>query len=498
MRILMLGWEFPPFISGGLGTACYGLTRALDRMGHEILFVLPKAVDRGFASHVRLISPDAPPDPKRPESVRPPAGTPGSGAVLPVDSDATPVSPEAVRYQVEQFKHVEFMGIPAARDTPYPDADVDDPTIEVSILRHTIERLRAQGQPIPQPLLQALEAAGLPAPDVDPGAPAGAPLGKAGSDYSGDVMGDARRYAHLVLNLCATEEFDVIHAHDWMTYPAGMALARLTGKPLVAHIHSTEFDRSGVHVNQQVYDIERRGMHAAIAVIAVSQLTRSICVHRYGLPAEKIRVVYNGVDLEPFGSGAVAEVNPKDRIVLFLGRITMQKGPEYFVAAAKRVLEKIDNVKFLVAGSGDMARRMIELAAEMGIGHKVLFTGFLRGHDVKRIFSMADCYVMPSVSEPFGIAPLEAMSHDVPVIISKQSGVSEVLTHALKVDFWDVDEMANKIVAVLRHPPLSQTLREHGALELRKLTWDGAAAKCVQVYERVQESLHELVSVSQA
>ncbi|MCA9311296.1 MAG: glycosyltransferase family 4 protein, partial [Phycisphaerales bacterium] len=179
-------------------------------------------------------------------------------------------------------------------------------------------------------------------------------------------------------------------------------------------------------------------------------------------------------------------------------RITMQKGPEYFVAAAKRVLEKIDNVKFLVAGNGDMAQRMIELAAEMGIGHKVLFTGFLRGQDVKRVFQMADCYVMPSVSEPFGIAPLEAMSHDVPVIISKQSGVSEVLTHALKVDFWDVDEMANKIVAVLRHPPLSQTLREHGALELRKLTWDGAASKCVQVYERATEAFHRLVSVASA
>jgi glycosyltransferase involved in cell wall biosynthesis len=181
------------------------------------------------------------------------------------------------------------------------------------------------------------------------------------------------------------------------------------------------------------------------------------------------------------------QIGSQDKIVLFLGRITMQKGPEYFIAAAKRVLEKIDSVKFVVAGSGDMARRMIELAAAMGIGQKVLFTGFLRGRDVQRVFQMADCYVMPSVSEPFGISALEAIQHDVPVIISKQSGVSEVLTHVLKVDFWDTDEMANKIIAVLRHPPLSQTLRSHGNIELRRLTWEGAAEKCVRVYGRALE-----------
>ncbi|MEM1350583.1 MAG: glycosyltransferase, partial [Myxococcota bacterium] len=181
---------------------------------------------------------------------------------------------------------------------------------------------------------------------------------------------------------------------------------------------------------------------------------------------------------------AGSRINPKDKIVLFLGRITMQKGPEYFIDAAKLVLEKMPNVKFLVAGSGDMARSMIEQAAQHGIGHKVLFTGFLRGPDVARVFRMADLYVMPSVSEPFGIAPLEAMSNDTPVLISKQSGVSEVLTHALKVDFWDTREMANKIVAVLRHPPLGQTLREHGAFELHKLTWEGAAKKVVESYEK--------------
>jgi len=286
-----------------------------------------------------------------------------------------------------------------------------------------------------------------------------------------------------------TERFDVIHAHDWLTYPAGMMLKAITGKPLVCHIHATEFDRSGEHINQGVYDIERAGMHCADRVIAVSRLTKAIMHSKYGVDDFKIDVVYNGVAQDGIQPQRGAAIEQGDRIVLFLGRITMQKGPEYFIEAAKRVLEQEDRVKFVVAGSGDMAVRMIEHAAAIGIGHKVLFTGFLRGRDVDRVYQMADCYVMPSVSEPFGIAPLEAMRNDVPVIVSKQSGVAEVLTHALKVDFWDTDEMANKIVAVLRYPPLSQTLREHGRFELRSLNWDGAAEKCVKVYARAMASV---------
>jgi len=304
--------------------------------------------------------------------------------------------------------------------------------------------------------------------------------------YGGDLFEQASRYAELAVELARTERFDVIHAHDWLAYPAGLAVRRATGKPLVVHIHATEFDRSGEHVNQRVYDMERAGLLGADRVIAVSMLTKSICEKRYGVDPSRIEVVYNGVEVESGQPGAGARIRARDRIVLFLGRITMQKGPEYFVRAAQRVLEKMDNVKFVVVGSCDMAMRMVEQAASLGIGHKVLFTGFLRGADVPRVFRMADCYVMPSVSEPFGIAPLEAMSHDVPVIISKQSGVSEVLDHALKVDFWDVDEMANKIIAVLRHPPLSQTLRSHGAFELRRLTWDDAARRVVRAYHRAQ------------
>lgn len=483
VRILMLGWEFPPFISGGLGTACYGLTRALDRLGHRVLFVLPKSVDKSHSSHVELISPDA-------------SGMAGREIVEALRATGpAATSPEAVEqlykhYRIAGFEKTEFVGIPSTRTSPYKPEQSETAGGEgsgKSVPRTTeeiveeIERLRQSGLE----LHQAMEEAGiaLPPEAAQPeGVPSGAGGSKPGSDYGGDILSECQRYAHLAIGLCRHEQFDVIHAHDWMTYPAGMALARLSGKPLVAHIHSTEFDRSGMHVNQTIYDIERRGMHAAVKVIAVSMLTKQICAARYGVDEDKVRVVYNGIDMaiEPDPG---ERIEAKDKIVLFLGRITMQKGPEYFVAAAKRVLEKMENVKFVVAGNGDMARRMIELSAEMGIGHKVLFTGFLRGKDVARAFRMADCYVMPSVSEPFGIAPLEAMSHDTPVIISKQSGVSEVLRHALKVDFWDIDEMANKIIAVLRHPPLSQTLRQHGTFELRKLTWEGAAEKCVQTYE---------------
>lgn len=302
-----------------------------------------------------------------------------------------------------------------------------------------------------------------------------------GRDYAGDLMTEVHRYARLAVDIARGEEFDLIHAHDWMTYPAGLAIAAFTRKPLVVHIHSTEFDRSGEQVNQQIYDIERAGLHGSDRVIAVSALTRNICVSRYSVPQVKIDVVYNAIDTD----GQMVKpphIERTDKIVLFLGRITMQKGPEYFLAAAKKVLDVMDNVKFVVAGSGDMTRRMIELAAGMGIGHKVLFTGFLRGADVDKVYRMADLYVMPSVSEPFGLTPLEAIRNDVPVIISKQSGVSEILTHALKVDFWDINEMANKILAVLRHPPLGEVLRRHGGFEVRALTWEKSAAKVIATY----------------
>jgi glycogen(starch) synthase len=423
VRVFMLGWEFPPFISGGLGTACYGLTRALDQLGVKVTFVLPKMVESEYVTHVKLLTP--------------------SMCRMGVDWATRGC----------QLKNVTFRSI-ASPLQAYATPETYDERLERSQrLKEDIARRGRSGQGW-----------------------------GAGPDYSGDMYREVRRYAAVAVDLARQEAFDIVHAHDWMTYPAGVAVAAMSGRPLVVHVHSTEFDRSGEHVNQVIYEIEREGMERADKVITVSHYTRGIIISRYGIPAEKVEVIYNGVERNGRWSPGQACITRDEKLVLFLGRITMQKGPEYFLHAAKRVLEVMDNVKFVMAGSGDLMYRSIELAAQLGIGQKVLFTGFLRGDDVRRIYRMADLYVMPSVSEPFGIAPLEALDNDVPVIISKQSGVSEVLKHALKVDFWDINEMANKIVAVLKYPPLRATLRSHGNFEVRKLRWKDAAQQCANVY----------------
>lgn len=454
MRVFMLGWEFPPFISGGLGTACYGLTKAMSALGTDVIFVLPRPVSTPFSTHVRLVSPK-----------------PGS-----------PLSLPSTEFRLDEFEHVTFKTIPSKLTNPYntpADYQKQHETrvaeVHKTTVTTTVTKPGTPAAPV-QPASQSKPTAGF----------IGDTTKTSGDDYAGDMFTEIQRYAALATEIARNEEFDVVHAHDWMTYAAGLAVSALKGKPLVVHVHSTEFDRSGANVDTRIYDIERRGMHGAMKVIAVSYWTRNICVHNYGVDPSKIEVVYNAVEIN--GNGFDEEkyaIKKDEKIVLFLGRITMQKGPEYFLAAAKKVLEVMDNVKFVMAGSGDMIRKTIEMAAAMGIGHKVLFTGFLRGKDVEQVFKMADLYVMPSVSEPFGIAPLEAMSHDVPVIISKQSGVSEVLSHALKVDFWDINEMANKIIAVLRHPPLAHTLRQHGSFEVRAMSWSDAASACNTVYDQV-------------
>lgn len=459
MRILMLGWEFPPFIAGGLGTACYGLTKALDQAGHHVLFVLPRPIHGQEPSHLRMLTPATlGRGLATPENPLPPPPRPTQGPLAPGTS-ALPTS-----RPLYGFEHTTFIGVDATFSHPYPSFDSTRP-----LTRETDSSSPRTASVLPRPGQPASAGVGAPPPL---------------STYGLDLVNDAERYARLVVALTRREVFDIIHAHDWLTFPAGLAVSKVSGKPLVVHVHSTEFDRAGANVNQRVYEIERSGMHAADRVLAVSEFTKSICVKRYGVAPDKIDVAYNGIDREAVQPKPEDRIESRDHIVLFLGRITMQKGPEYFIAAAKRVLEKMSNVKFVLAGSGDMAIRMIELAAGAGIGHKVLFTGFLRGPDVDRIFQMADCYVMPSVSEPFGIAALEAIKHDVPVILSKTSGASEVLKHVLKVDFWDIDDMANKIIAVLRHPPLARTLREHGAIELQRLTWSGAAERCLESYSR--------------
>lgn len=304
--------------------------------------------------------------------------------------------------------------------------------------------------------------------------------------YGKNLYEEVWRYGQQARLIAMHEDFDVIHAHDWMTYQAGMQAKQVSGKPLVVHIHATEFDRTGGHPNQLIYDIEREGLHAADQVCAVSNYTKQMVVRHYGIPAEKVTVVHNAVEFnERTPSHVQAKLYGDDKVVLFLGRLTLQKGPDYFLSAAKRVLEHDKNVTFVIAGDGDMTPFIIHKAAEMGIANKVLFTGFLRGPEIDRAYQMADLYVMPSVSEPFGITPLEAMRNNTPVIISKTSGVSEVVRHCLKVDFWDIDQMANKMLSVLRHAPLHRELQRRGKEEVHTFTWDVPAKKCLEVYSGV-------------
>jgi glycosyltransferase involved in cell wall biosynthesis len=316
-----------------------------------------------------------------------------------------------------------------------------------------------------------------------------------GGIYGADLMSEVLRYASLGGAIALEEPHDVIYAHDWLSFGAGIEAHRATGKPLIVHVHATEFDRCGgaEGVNPEVYAIERAGMEAASVVIAVSQLTKNIIVHQYGIPAEKVRVVYNGIDdtTAPAYGGGLPRMRALKAsgysIVLFLGRITLQKGPDYFLRAARRVIEHNPKVMFVVSGSGDMDTSVIELAATLGIAEHVIFTGFLSGADRHEMYAAADLFVMPSVSEPFGITPLEAMRLGTPVLISKQSGVAEIVRHALKCDFWDVDEMANKILAILNLSGLRSALSLHGAREAETITWSNAA---VQLERIVNEFAH--------
>jgi glycosyltransferase involved in cell wall biosynthesis len=302
--------------------------------------------------------------------------------------------------------------------------------------------------------------------------------------YGENLMEEVARYAVVAGEVARMldGQFDVIHAHDWLTYRAGIEAKRFSGKPLVVHIHATEFDRSGDNVNQVVYDLERAGMSAADRVVAVSNLTRKIVIDKYGISPDRVVTVHNAVDFKA-DENLEYERGVTDKVVTFLGRITFQKGPLYFVEAAAKVLKKLDNVRFVMAGSGDMMESMIRRVAALDIADRFHFTGFLRGEDVTHMFGISDVYVMPSVSEPFGISPLEAMRSNVPVIISKQSGVAEVLDYAVKVDYWDVDALADAIYALVQYPALGKLFARKGLEEVTGLKWNLAAAKVKKVYE---------------
>ena len=435
----MFGWEFPPHIAGGLGTACYGMTRGLARNNVDVTFVVPHAYgdeDQRFlkivnASDVetRFIQTDGGADDIMKKI-----------SFIHIDSNMVPyISPE--EYETYHDEYVK-------------SGEKTWSTSDVWKQRYTFS-------------------------------------GK----YGANLMEEVARYAMVAAQVAKDLEgqFDVIHAHDWLTYYAGIAAKRVSGKPLVVHMHATEYDRSGENVNREVHAIEYAGMHAADRVIAVSNLTRNIVINRYGVPAERVVAVHNAVRFAEKQT-AVPERAVKDKIITFLGRITYQKGPDYFVEAAAKVLKRVPDVRFVMAGSGDMMNHVIRRVARLGIADRFHFTGFLRGEDVHKMFQLSDVYVMPSVSEPFGISPLEAMRSNVPVIISKQSGVAEVLDYAIKVDYWDVEALADAMYALIKYPALSSMFASKGLQEVTNLKWNDAAAKIKAVYESAieeQENQHK-------
>lgn len=435
MRVLMFGWEFPPHIAGGLGTACYGLTRGLARNDVQVIFVVPRAYGDEDQRFVQVINASE------------------VEALYGGDSDTE-----------QLWKNVSYIRI-NSNMVPY-----------VSPEEFEEERVRREKDG-----------------EVVRWSDVWRERYTFSGKYGANLMEEVARYATVAAEVAQELEgqFDVIHAHDWLTYYAGMAAKRVSGKPLVVHIHATEFDRSGEHVNQLVYDIERAGMQAADRVIAVSNLTRNIVIRKYGVAPEKVVTVHNAVRFST-NDAADAERGVDDKIVTFLGRITYQKGPDYFVEAAAKVLKRVPNVRFVMAGSGDMMHHVIRRVAKLGIADRFHFTGFLKGDDVQKMFALSDVYVMPSVSEPFGISPLEAMKSNVPVIISRQSGVAEVLDYAIKVDYWDVDALADAMYALVTYPALSHLFAEKGLEEVTGLKWNNAAAKVKQVYEDVAEEAIEI------
>lgn len=427
MKILMFGWEFPPLISGGLGTACHGLTLGLSQLGVEIAFVLPRIDDPSEGQHVALIGANQVPVPKEPD-----IATHSLFKTIEIPSPLRPYeTPESYRAAWEE---------------------------RVSVVTQS-------------------------AADAEPRG-----LLEMGGDYSQDLFGEVHRYAIIGGRLGRLEPHDVVHAHDWMTFPAGIAAADVSGKPLVVHVHATEFDRSGEHVNQGIYDIERLGVQRADRVIAVSGRTRQTLIDRYAVDPAKVRVVHNAVSKDKRVDRNQIDRPLKEKVVLFLGRVTMQKGPDYFVEAAAKVLERVRNVRFVMAGNGDMLPRMIERAAQLRITNHFHFTGFLKGEEVDRMFAQSDLYVFPSVSEPFGITPFEAIKHDVPVILSKQTGVAETLPNAVQVDFWDIDCLVDAIVELLTEQDKAQQLVEQHRRDLEAIDWSRAAAHVVEVYGEVIKS----------
>jgi glycosyltransferase involved in cell wall biosynthesis len=446
MKVLMYGWEFPPHISGGLGMACYAIVKELAKKHLQISLVLPETVTPPFNAN-----------------------------------EFTVIGCNSLLHELTSYDFDKFAGNVAIKSAGI-----------TSFLRPYISSRDYAHKPSMQELQEFFDLlAAIDLPDEVKYlalAKYRRAFGK-DSEFSGDyginLLNDVLRYALVAGSLAKNIEHNVIHVHDWLTVLAGVEAKRISRKPLFFHVHALETDRSGKFVDQRIFAIEKYGLEQADQVIAVSNYTKNAIVRYYGIASEKIAVVHNGIYFDE-AKFIAKQQNKKNGppMVLFLGRLTSQKGPDYFVEVAKKVLVKRDDVQFVIAGSGDLLKGLIERVASLRIGKNVHFMGFLGQEDVQKMFQLADVYVMPSVSEPFGLSCLEASANNVPAIISKQSGVAEVMQHVLIVDFWDVDEMAAKILALLKYKTLCNTMLNNVTDDLKRLTWDKTADAIVNIYRQ--------------
>ncbi len=452
MKVLMFGWEFPPHISGGLGTACFGLTGSLAKKNTQILFVIPKTDNETIEEGLQIRS--------------------ASHVEIPISKIVKRTIQHSHKYGDRELSqsesNLEVISVKAAL-TPYtsPHVLLDNASISNWNYQFSESSLSLSSK------LKTVQTTDK----------ATARYQFSGT-YGPNLLEEVERYGFAGAEIAKQETFDIIHAHDWLTYKAGMAAKEISGKPLVIHVHATEFDRAGKNVDGKIFRIEREGMEAAERIIAVSQWTKNIIVANYLIPASKITVVHNGA-LPANQSESIQRPPIGKPIITFLGRITFQKGPEYFVEAAAKVLLKFPDVHFVMAGSGDLLPAMMERVARLRMASHFHFTGFLKHEKVDQLWTVTAIYVMPSVSEPFGISPLEAVQAGVPVIISNQSGVAEVMRHVVKIDFWNVEVLADAMCNILKYQSLSNTLRNKSKDEISTITWEAAADKINTLYHEL-------------
>jgi len=450
-KVLMFGWEFPPYSVGGLGVACHGLTKSMTKLGMKVTFVIPKA-PKGAKSHFLDL----------------------------LVAERVKVS----KYEEKNIENIEGITIRKVDSLlmPYMDSQrysslikylkKNGGTLSDFVQKNVLNDIDLMSQCESNLLEEVWGSVNASKADITK------------NQYGSNLFEEVWRYANKAAIIAKKETFDIIHVHDWMTFQAGIVAKEVSGKPLVIHIHNTAFDRSGGNPGQREYEIEKEGFERADKIIAISFHVKKRLLENYDVPEDKIIVSYNGIDTEEY-CFKPSERNIDNKIVLYAGRVTLQKGPEYFIRAAAKVCETRDDVTFILAGGGDMLAGMVELAAYLKISDRFVFTDWYNKKEGETLMNMADVFVMPSVSEPFGLVPLEAMLQRTPTIISKQSGVSEILENSLKVDFWDTDELANKIISVLDYDSLRNHLVDMGEKEVKAMTWDKTAFKCKRVFERL-------------